>query len=167
MSDTRASVFLVSCTFGTILCFEILASHTCSTNKKHLFQDYPQTFLPIHLDDRGSLESHVAEIRCLFDGGKCVEVRFIEPSIAVEWVDGKVSDTERRQILEEVRALARVYAIIFQPALDDDARVANMWPLHGYAQPRVATSPAARSDEDVTLVRTGELPVDLFNLIGY
>ena len=76
---------------------------------------------------------------------------------------GEVADAERNDILEEVRALARLDRHVCQLALDDGASARNLRPVYRDAKPRVGRAPAARADEQVGAPRARQLAVQLLD----
>ena len=88
----------------------------------------------------------MADVLCLLDGGELVEDFLTVDAVATEGVDGEVADAKRREVLEEVGALAGVNLEAVQTGLHDDLRRADVRPFDGDAEPRVAAPPAARAD---------------------
>ena len=136
-------------------------------------------FLTVHHDLQGLLEADVAHVLGLFDGGQCIEHFLTEEAVARVGADGEVADTERGEVLEEMRALRGIDMVALECRLDDDAGGGDVRPLDGDAEPGVAGAPAAWADEDlvvasavaVALCRHDELTVeeaavDLFDLTG-
>ena len=76
---------------------------------------------------------------------ECIKELHIVDIVDVSRVDCEVADAERRKILEEMRALARLNAIVRQCRLDDKARRGDVRPLYGDAQSAVARAPASRA----------------------
>lgn len=93
---------------------------------------------PVHHYFQRTAEAHVAYVLRLVNGGHGVEQFLLEYAVVLVSVDGEISHAETRQVLEEVRALARVNAIVWQSGLNYHARRADVRPLHGNAQPIVA-----------------------------
>ncbi len=98
--------------------------------------------------------------------GHGVEEVVAVDAVAEVVVDGEVADAEGGEVLEEVRALTGVYAVVLQAGLDDDLGRGYGGPLDGYAEPRVAAAPTAGPDEDVAAFLLEVLTVDLGNLVG-
>ena len=65
----------------------------------------------------------MADIRTFVQGGLRIELCDIEAAVPLERIDRQVADPERGEILEKVRALARLDTEIIQPALDDHFRL--------------------------------------------
>ncbi len=103
----------------------------------------------IDFDGEGLGQAYVAYVLRLLYGGQLVEDFLPVDAVASESVDGKVADAKRGKVLEEMRALARVNLEAVQSSLDDDLRGTDVAPLDGNAEPRVAASPTARTDEEV------------------
>ena len=91
----------------------------------------------------------------------------MEAAIVAVLVDGEVAHTERCEILEEVSALTWVYAIVLQRHLHDDTRCRYMRPLHGYAQPRIARTPPARTYKHVVCAAVEIFLVQFFYFACY
>ena len=91
----------------------------------------------------------MADVLRLLDGGQGIEDVLAVDAVAAEGVDGEVADAERGEVLEEVGALAGVDLEVVQAGFYDDLRGADVRPLDGDAQPRVAAPPAAGADEEI------------------
>ena len=122
--------------------------------------------LAVHHDAEWTLESHVAYILRLVDGGHVIEDGLLEDAVASVGVDCEIADTKGCEILEEVRALRGVNVIVLETSLDDDAGGRDVGPLDGNAQPRVAGAPTARTNEDVVPACLKEALVDTLNVRG-
>ena len=100
----------------------------------------------IDFDGEGRGQADVAHVLRLLDGGQPVENVLTVDAVAPEGVDGEIADAQRREVLEEVRALAGINLETVKSCLHDDLSCADMRPFDGDAEPRVAASPAARAD---------------------
>ena len=109
----------------------------------------------------------VADVFCLFHSRLGIEECLVVHTVVHVGVDGEVADAERGEVLEEVRPLAGVNAVVGQSGFHDDACGRYVRPLHGDAQPGVAASPASRSYQDVVASLLEEALVYSFNLPGY
>ena len=130
-------------------------------------QNYSEAAFSVHFDDHRGFGADVAEKFSLFDSFDSVEIGFIEPAIALERIYREISHPEGSQVLEEMRTLAGVHAVVFESAFDDDARIADMRPFHRDSEPGVAASPTSRADEDVALAPLREFTVDAVDVVGY
>ena len=77
-------------------------------------------------------------------------------------VDSEIAYSERSQVLEEVCALTRIYAVISQTGFHYHTGSRNMRPFHRNTQPCIAASPTSRTDKYIILTFIQELPVDFF-----
>ena len=80
-------------------------------------------------------ETHHAHMFGLHHRRHGVELALAEESVATVLVDGEVAHAKRREVLEEVCTLTRVYTIIFQSYLHNYTCCRYVGPLHGYAEP--------------------------------
>ena len=64
-------------------------------------------------------------------------------------------------------ALRRVDSVVFQRDFGNDTRCRDLRPPDGNAQPRVARTPSARTDEHVALAFVEELAIETLDFIGY
>ena len=103
-------------------------------------------FAAIDFDGEGRGKADVADVFCFLDGGEVVEDFLTIDAIASEGVDGEVADAKGGEVLEEVGALRGVNLEAIQASLHDDLCRADLRPLDGNAEPRVAASPTARAD---------------------
>ena len=94
-------------------------------------------------------------------GGQCVEAGFIERAVALVGANGEIAYAKRCEILEKVRALARVYAEVLEPAFYHRLGTRYVRPFHGYAQRRVAAAPTPRPYKHVTLAASRQLLIDI------
>ena len=104
----------------------------------------------------------MAQMLRFFDGGHGIKESLVKPAVSVVRIDGKITDAERCQILEEMGPLAWIYSIVFQSALDDNPRVADMRPFYRDAQPRITASPTSRADQNIILLIGCKLPIHFF-----
>ena len=109
----------------------------------------------------------MAEIFGFFHRRQGVQIFFIEPAISLKRIDREIANPERRQILEEMRSLARIDTIVLQPAFHNDAGIADMRPFHRNAQPGIAAAPTAGTDQDIVLFLCGEPAVHLLDVVSY
>ena len=100
-------------------------------------------------------------------GGTGIEEVLVVDAVVHVGVDGEVAHAERCQVLEEVGALAGIHAVVGQAGFHDNPGRADVGPLHGDAQPRVAAAPASGADEDVVAAFVEELLVDFFDFPSY
>ena len=83
-------------------------------------------------------------------GRQLIEDFLTVDAIASECIDGEIAYTERGEILEEMGALRWVDLETVYAGFYNDMRSTDMAPPDGDAQPRVAASPSAGADEEVT-----------------
>ena len=89
---------------------------------------------PVHLDEeRGGKLNEAQAVRLVF-GGHGVEEAFVERAFALVGANGEIAHAKRREVLEKVRALARVYAEVLEPAFYDNLSARYVRPFHGNAQ---------------------------------
>ena len=65
----------------------------------------------------------------------CVELALAEESFTTVLVDGEVAHAKRREVLKEVRSLARVDTIVLQCHFHYYACCRYVGPLYGYSEP--------------------------------
>lgn len=119
----------------------------------------------IDLDGHWLWQANVTQVLGLFDCRKGIEDVFAIDTVVAEGIDGEIADSEAREVLEEMRALAWIHLEVLEPCLDDDTCRRDMWPLDWNTEPRVAASPASGTDEQILLIALKELavhPVALF-----
>ena len=76
------------------------------------FKYYSDIFFPVYFDGYGLFEGDYPDsFRFLF-GGQAVQVIDVVDAVVYKRVDGEVSYAERGQVLEKVRSLARVDAVV-------------------------------------------------------
>ena len=104
-------------------------------------------------------------------GGLLVQPFLVERTVVGIGADGEIAHAERCKVLEEMRALAGVDAVSRQAALHDNARAADLRPLHGNAQPRVRAAPTSRSHQHIAsflvlqpLVQQVQFPCNVFGM---
>lgn len=68
---------------------------------------------------RGKLD--MTEMLGLMNSREGVEPFFVENTIALVWINGIVCHAKRREVLEEMRALRRVDAVVREATLYNDA----------------------------------------------
>ena len=124
-------------------------------------------FHAIHHDGDRGIEAHVAHILGLIHGWHRIQDILSEDAVVVVRIDGEIPHAEGSEILEEVRALTGIDAVVLQSGLHDDTGGRDMRPLHGDAQPEIAGSPAPRSDKDIVLPLFQEPSVDALYLFCY
>ena len=112
--------------------------------------EYHSLFLAaVYLDDQRYIETDVADMFCLLDGRQLVEYVLPVDAIASESIDGEIADSERGEVLEEVRALRRVDLEFVYAGFHNDLCCTDMTPPYGNAEPWVAAAPTAGTDEHI------------------
>ena len=122
---------------------------------------------PIHQYAQRLVKAYVSYVLGFFYGRHGIENILAEESIGNVGVYREVANAEASEVLEEVRTLARVYPIVFQRHLDNDACRTDMWPFYGYTQPKIARTPTSWSYENVVAVGAKKATVDAFHIFGY
>ena len=82
--------------------------------------DHPFLFHPVHLDHHRRRKAHMAHVGRFFHSRLAVQESLVVYPVAQKVIHREISHAETGQVLEEVRALARVYTVIRQPGLHND-----------------------------------------------
>ena len=70
-------------------------------------------------------------------GWHSVEKVLAEQAIVHIGIDCEIAHAKRCEVLEEVSALTRIYTVVLQTSLNNDARSTDVRPFHWNAQPVV------------------------------
>ena len=100
-----------------------------------LNQHYTLLFLAIHEYFKRFVKSHVPYKLSLFYCGHRIEHLLAVDAVVGVGVDGEVAHAKRREVLEEVRSLARVDTIVLQSHFHDYTCCRYMGPLYRYSEP--------------------------------
>ena len=120
----------------------------------------------VRFDDERSVKAHVAKEFRLVNGGESTEGGIVIVTIALEVVNREICHTKTRQVLEEVRALARVHTIVRQTCLHNHLRIGDVRPFDGNALPWVTAAPTSAADEDIVTPLLHEAAIERVNLVG-
>ena len=94
-------------------------------------------------------------------GGHSVKAGFVERAVALVGANGEIAHAKRREVLEKMRALARVYAEVLDPAFHHRLGTRYVRPFHGNAQRGVAAAPTPRPYKHVTFAASRQLLVEI------
>lgn len=125
-----------------------------------------ELFLAVYFDGKRTGKADVAHEARFGDGGKGVEDRLVANAVARKGIDGEIAHAERREVLEEVRALRGIDPIVGKTGLNDDAGGRDVRPFHGNAQPRIARSPTAGANQHAVAVFGEKGGVDALDVVG-
>ena len=78
---------------------------------------------------------YTSHVFSLLDGWQRVEEITVVNAVADIVVYGEIAYSEARQVLEEVRSLTWVDAIVGQSCLDNDLCSRYVWPLDRHSEP--------------------------------
>ncbi len=130
-------------------------------------QHYPLLLFTIHHDAQGFVEVDMPHMFRLLDSRHGIQQVLPPDALTRDGIDGEITDTETGEVLEEMRSLAWVYAVVFECHLSDEFCAADMGPFHGNAQPIVTGAPTSGSDEHIPLALGKEFSIDALYLGGY
>ena len=102
------------------------------------FHHNTQFLFPINFYDQRFFKPDVAYIFIFVAGFELRKVIQIVNPIINKGIKRKITNPERGKVLEEVRALARVDAIILKARLNNEPCGRNLWPFYRNAQPGVS-----------------------------
>src|SRR5689334_10189650 len=97
-------------------------------------EDDPTPGVAVHHRHDVRVEADVPGERAVADRSLFGEPFPVDETVAQARAHGEVTDLERGEVLEEMRALGRIDADVAEARLDDRARAGDLLPLHRDAE---------------------------------
>ena len=86
------------------------------------FEDHAEILFTINGDAQRFFKVHVTNVFILISRGMGIEKFQIVIAFVDKWIDRKITNPKRGQVLEKMGTLAGIDAVMFQPRLHDQAR---------------------------------------------
>ena len=138
------------------------------------FHYHPCALKPVDTYHEGVFKCHdahkLAFIYCRHGIKESHVVKVGHPGIRIALsgsVDGEICNAKRREVLEKVRSLARLYPLVRQRRLYYEAGCRYGWPLHRDTQGGVRGTPSAGTYQQIPFITFKKSAIDLFHLTRY